>query len=715
VAGRRRKAPPTGPPPAPGGVIGGRWLAGIFLVAMAYRGLCYSAICGQPLLRYPVVDAGYHDAWARRIAAGDLFGHGPDDVFKPPVYPWMLAGLYWLFGRHVAMVQWVQFVLGACSCVLLAVLAGRLLGRWCGRVAGLAAALYAPFVFFELQLLTPAASIFLNTAGLCMLLRGWDGRRTGWLLAAGAVLGLSAGVRPDVILPGFLLVACLIWRDRGVRWRRRAAKAALVAAGGGAIVAGIAMRNYHITGQLIPISSNAGINLYVGNVAGDGTSAVPVGLHWERLICRVPQEVLERPASASRWWAQRTWREARRQPWAVLGRIGRKALAFFSGREFRNNISYHFMQTLAWPLRPPFLQCALILPLAVCGLVCLVRGGGAERRAGLVCTLWVGGYWAAGVVFFVTARFRLPAVPLLILPASWAVVRAVEAVRQRSRTTLLAHAGILLAVGALAWPMWLGRPEDGWVRDYVNLGTSLRTAGDLPGAERAYRDALARRGDDPDANYLLGRLLLPRDPAAGLERLERAREVLPDSPDVLLTLGQGYLSARQPARARKALTELLALAGKCNLWPKRGAWATAHVILAELEASSSQPHWREAWSIDARTAAEAAFLKRRELPRVLETFRAEAGKQPWDWYSQANYGMVLLEMGRAGEAEAPLRAAARLEPQREALRFDLARALLASGREAEARRLLDDLLRELPDCPLRRQVQGLRAQGTNPG
>ena len=122
------------------------------------------------------MDAGYHDGWARRIAAGDWLGHGPDDVFKPPVYPWMLGGLYRLFGRHLALVQWVQFVLGAASCVFLAMLAGRLLGAWCGRIAGLAAALYAPLVFFELQLLTPAVSVFLNTAGLWMLLRGWSPR-----------------------------------------------------------------------------------------------------------------------------------------------------------------------------------------------------------------------------------------------------------------------------------------------------------------------------------------------------------------------------------------------------------------------------------------------------------------------------------------------------------------------------------------------------------
>ena len=66
----------------------------------------------------------------------------------------------------------------------------------------------------------------------------------------------------------------------------------------------------------------------------------------------------------------------------------------------------------SWPLRWCPFQFALVVPLAACGLAGLWRGGGArERRAAAFCALWVGGYWAVGVAFFVTARFRLPAVP----------------------------------------------------------------------------------------------------------------------------------------------------------------------------------------------------------------------------------------------------------------------------------------------------------------
>ena len=57
-------------------------------------------------------------------------------------------------------------------------------------------------------------------------------------------------------------------------------------------------------------------------------------------------------------------------------------------------------------------------------------------------------------------------------------------------------------------------------------------------------------------------------------------------------------------------------------------------------------------------------MQHRQLSRVLETFQNAAGKRPWDWYAQANYGMILMEVNRPAEAAAAFRAASRLSPQR---------------------------------------------------
>ena len=713
---RRREHVPSGGAPAQASDrIGWGWLAAIVVAALAYRALCFSVVGAHPLLRHPVVDAGYHDAWARRIADGDWLGHGPDDVFKPPLYPYFLAGLNAPFGRHIALVQWVQHVLGAVSCVLVALLGARLLGPAAGRLAGFISAGYAPYVFFESQLLTPPLSILLNLVAIHLLASPERGVGRGRLAAAGALFGLSAAVRPDVLLPAALVVLYLMFHHRRLGRRRLAIGAVCLASAAAGVILPVLVRNYHITKQFVPVASSAGVNFYVGNATGaDGVTAVPVGLRWERLVARVPQEVLEKPATASRWWMRAAWREIRAAPGAAVLRLARKALAFWNRREFRNNICYHFMQRIAWPLRFCPGQFAAILPLAACGLLSLWRSAAErERTAFALCGLWVGGYWIVGIAFFVTARFRLPAVPLLILPAAWGIVRIAAALRQRRWTTLSGHLAAVVAAGVLSSPMWLGRPENAWVRDRVSLGNSLRDASNPHGARQAYRDALELEPNDPDARYLLAHTLLRQRPAKALEHLQIARSVIPDSPDVLLAIATAHMALGNATQARQTLCDLLSLAATSNLWPKRAACATAHVHLADLEPAAAAAHWEKAWSIDRRTAAEAAFLKRTDLPRALEAFQAEARANPWDWYAHANCGTALLDAGRAEEAVAAYRKAVRLAPERAALRFHLAHALLQTASHAEAAPLLGRLSNELPPCPLRRQVEDLRRRTTS--
>jgi len=194
--------------------LGLGWILGIFFVALAYRALCHAIFGKNPLFLHPVVDAGQHLHWAERIVAGDLWGHGPDDVFKPPLYPYFLAGWFRAFGPSVLLIQWVQYLLGALSSALVAILADRLLGRRVGFLVGLFSALYAPFVFFESQLLTPALSLLVNLTFLVVLFPRDQAPSAGRWLAGGLLLGLSAGIRPDVLLPGGLVALFLLWHFR---------------------------------------------------------------------------------------------------------------------------------------------------------------------------------------------------------------------------------------------------------------------------------------------------------------------------------------------------------------------------------------------------------------------------------------------------------------------------------------------------------------------
>jgi predicted Zn-dependent protease len=241
----------------------------------------------------------------------------------------------------------------------------------------------------------------------------------------------------------------------------------------------------------------------------------------------------------------------------------------------------------------------------------------------------------------------------------------------------------------------------------VNLGNALRSAGEYPEAEQAFRRALVT-SNDPDAHFLLAKMLLSSNhPNEALQHLELARREIPDSPDLLLASARADLALSNPRRARESLSKLIGLSKQCNLYPKRAEWATAHILMAELEPSAYDEHWERAWSISPPTAAEASFMRRKSMSRVLATFQHEAESQPWDWYSQANFGLALLETGRAREALVLLRQAIALAPKKEVLRFQLARALIATGNENEAVTILRDLVQTLPASPLRQDVEAL--------
>jgi tetratricopeptide (TPR) repeat protein len=178
----------------------------------------------------------------------------------------------------------------------------------------------------------------------------------------------------------------------------------------------------------------------------------------------------------------------------------------------------------------------------------------------------------------------------------------------------------------------------------------------------------------------------------------------------LLASAQASVAARQPEAAGRYLHQFLNLADRSNLWPKRQEWATAHLLLADLEPAAAPEHWGQAWAIHAPTAAEMAFLRRRELPRVLKTFRQEAAAKPWDWYAQANYGLGLLETAHPAQAVVPLSRAAALAPDKDGIRLHLARALAQSGQTSKALPILDRLLKTLPPSPMRQAAQQLQAQ-----
>jgi tetratricopeptide (TPR) repeat protein len=95
---------------------------------------------------------------------------------------------------------------------------------------------------------------------------------------------------------------------------------------------------------------------------------------------------------------------------------------------------------------------------------------------------------AALTLFFVLARYRVPALPALLLAALSALHFIRDAVRTRDVQRLVTSAGaLLIALPIVFWPKLPKAFDDEWFK----LGYAYHVEGDVEQAEQAYLRALA--------------------------------------------------------------------------------------------------------------------------------------------------------------------------------------------------------------------------------
>lgn len=107
---------------------------------------------------------------------------------------------------------------------------------------------------------------------------------------------------------------------------------------------------------------------------------------------------------------------------------------------------------------------------------------------------------------------------------------------------------------ARQWRVWI-EEEGESVEALVNLAMALDYSGELTAAVHTARRAVEVGPDDPRALAFLGRMLLTGagDAESALDLLERARSLLPDSPQTLELIATAHLRAGRPRVAGETL------------------------------------------------------------------------------------------------------------------------------------------------------------------
>ena len=561
-------------------------LLAILALALLVRLAHWWAVRGQPFFAQLVVDSREYDRWAQAIAAGDWLGSGA--FFQAPLYPYLLGGLYALVGRSLDAVYLLQIIVGVCACAALYLAGRQAADERSGLFAAALAALYGPFLFYDVQVQKES----LAASVVCfLLLAGERARRATGLrpwLGLGALLGVLALLRENaLLLVPFLLP--LAWR-RGDGWRRFAARGATVGAGLVLVLLPVAARNLALGGGLLPTTFQGGVNFYIGNHPGADGTYIPLvpGLQVPELERREAVRLAERavghPLSAaevSSYWLRRSLAWAAREPLAFARLQLRKLRLFWSFYEWPDSVDYYWVKTQSPALRLVPIEFGGLTLLAALGILLARR-----RLATLALPLLFTAGWTASVVaFFLFSRYRVPVVPALILLAAPALAEASRAGRTRRGAWLLAGCALALLLPRLV-PY---QPRLDLVHD--NLARLAEEAGQPAEAAAHYRTALAASPDDLVATLGLGSLAARAGDLALAERLfAHGVALAPDSDDAASDLGGVYLAEGRLDLAQRELERALeldpqnprALQNAALLHLRRGETAAARELVERL-------------------------------------------------------------------------------------------------------------------------------------
>lgn len=421
------------------------------LAAFVLRLVYLFPLRGQPLFDEPHRDSIEYVDRARGILAGDFWGSGVY-FHSAPLYPYFLAlvmgpsgatGLWW--------VRVVQALLSGLTAGLLALTGRRLFGQAAGVATAVLAVLYAPFLFYSGELLEITLTLFF-LALLAWILAG-EKLAGPQLVAVGVLLGLAALGKPNLlILAPVVLVAIGFLRPlrRPAAWPWR--RGLLLLAGIAVTVGPIALRNRIVGDDWVLISSNGGINLFIGNnPTANGGFQVPTAMQYDLqgsslgvAASALGREV--KPSEASRFWAKRAWAFMTQRPGAEFALLWRKFGLLIGSYEIPNHFNiYFFREHFAPILRGPLVWYTLALPFGVLGLIGSLR---RDRRTRLAAAC-LAAIAATVVLFFVTSRYRLPMLVWLLPFAGYGLMLAVRALRERRWRLLGFFLGVLVASRAL--------------------------------------------------------------------------------------------------------------------------------------------------------------------------------------------------------------------------------------------------------------------------
>lgn len=483
-----------------------KWPLLVAVAAILVRLIYLTEISRQPGFFMLMVDEQWHWLWAQEIVEKSFWGDG--SYFRGPLYPYFLAFLYLVTGGSILWAKIFQLILCGFSACLIFKLADSLFGKRAGIVAGFIYALYGTLVFYESMLLIPVLFLPLTLWGMYRLIIHQDNRSISNWIFTGVIFGLAALARPNILfvvpfLAIWLFMRHLKFTDNTIE----AVKPALVWVVGLFIaIAPVTIRNIAVTGDFVLISTQGGVNLYLGNNEyADGLMMIMPEVEldntvsWDMFV-PLTNSAAEREAGKklseaeiSDFWSGKAVAFMVNNPGKFAKLVWKKTVYLLSGFENSDAADIYFQRTksslysvLVWDKLISF-PFGLLFPLFLISIIVLRN----DFQKLLPLYIFIVTYTPTIILFLVTARHRLPLVPFLIVIASGGIIRLFQTFKQYSlfqkSVITVSFLAALLIFNQKYYD--LGEPNPFFI--HYNEGLQYHRLGEFEKAEAEYLKAKA--------------------------------------------------------------------------------------------------------------------------------------------------------------------------------------------------------------------------------
>lgn len=392
---------------------------------------------------YGISFADDYDRLAYNLANGNGYRFAPglaETLMREPGYPLFLAGVFKIFGYSLAAARFANFVLAIGIALLIVPLARRIDPRPAvAAVAAMVFLLHPGVILAEARGGVELLFMFVVMLFMVALYRAVENGRSADYVVAGALLGLTVLIRSTPILFPALLLVYLIAVSHGAKERRRAViSAMLLVVAMVAVMSPWIVRNFRLTGELVPTSSMLGVSVQSGQYICE---------HLD--LAHGFQEIDKDGAVPARSARARSLGYAFKDDYyQYFYRTGdemafNKTLLHDSMQRYKDrpgivakclsaNLFNFWFAGKSWTVTMVNMLVQLpLLALAAIGAWMLIRSGRGRHLA--LAGLFIGYLYLVHLPVLAQARYSIPLVPFLAIAASVALIRGYARVVHRSR------------------------------------------------------------------------------------------------------------------------------------------------------------------------------------------------------------------------------------------------------------------------------------------